>query len=829
MSMLSYRSQALLFRSSALAIAIFIGQPQEVLSQPQPPTVQSTSAGVDRTFKSNAPLVSFSARYPTASGAYTPPPNSSFWSAKPATDENGIPYFEGVNGERHYNVASVAFAAIGSTTSYPELDMAKLSRSRSALTSKQVAAFSWLERNQVRLPGGAITWHYNFELNYNNMVVRPGWPSAFSQAAVIQAYLVAFDVTKEEKYLSLAHQAARAFLISTDEGGLTSQVKGLPFFEEVPLPAGYSPHVLNGHMYSVFAIEEVLLRRQDQELRAVVSKAHEATKRLLPAFDQGYWTRYDLKPRFVDVPFKFQATGPGTTVLGLGIRAPDGSSKQLNVISAAGGGGRDVLYGPGWTQAGSARALGSEDAFGQFMLPTAVDDEANLRGYKLVVRLSEGSYPPNIGIFGFRQGIREYYPIRLEGVAKSKGESVATYELALRDLQWSDLQRYYVEWHQRLMSSMYRYDRDPTYAVAAYRWQNYLAIQASDLIKQLTTTGGVAMTQSARAVGVEVKQYIASRRAVISPRTVIITDSPDVDAEIFRALGNESLEKMSGKEVVERLIGSASPTDATPPLGLASKLRRLGFATRVFEFSEPGAGAAVHLIEVDLDGSPAAYDPRAGIGFEVGGAPASVGSVLASYAIDRPPIPAVAGVVPAQPDQIVIRPLRGIAPEYELAVNNGRLRELLDPALAGVSNVATRPVSSVGAKVLSSTPFYSGYGPELALGVEKAGAYAAGREGLKTNAFSFMTAEPMTPTELEISWNSVTDFPQQLKLVGVSGKDERTLLDLSGFKPEGVTTRIPIQSDRAYQTFRFEAGNFIGQDRLIITRFRINGMASDAK
>lgn len=128
---------------------------------------------------------------------YEPIENVEFWQAEIEQDKDGIPYFESRNGERYYNVSTVAFAAMDAPSSYPELNIMKLVGRRAQLSDKQRAALKWLDENAVSLPNGAITWHYNFPLNYNNIRVEEGWPSAFAQAAVIHSYILAFEITKE--------------------------------------------------------------------------------------------------------------------------------------------------------------------------------------------------------------------------------------------------------------------------------------------------------------------------------------------------------------------------------------------------------------------------------------------------------------------------------------------------------------------------------------------------------------------------------------------------------------------------------------------------------
>lgn len=638
------------------------------LAESRAKSVVISDFGVETTFRNPTPIVSFSVRAPGKDGNYTPPATSNFWASKSAVDERGIPHFVSEAGERFYNVAIVAFAAINSSSAYPELDMEKIARSRSTLSKSQLAAFAWLEQHKYALSDRAITWKYDFDLSYNNMSVKAGWPSAFSQAAIIQAYLSAFDVTMQPTYLDRAHEAARAYLVSVDMGGLTSEIGGrLAFFEEVPLPGGYSPHVLNGHLYSLFAIEELLLRREDAELAHLAKRAHETIERLIPSFDQGYWTRYDLKPRFVDVPFVFEPLGAGTVVRSISLKAPDGTLSRLDLAESSSKIGRNLVYGSGWQPTNGGQIIAGQDAFGQFVLPVPANGQALLGSYTLNLQLAEGSQAPNARILGFRQGVWEYFPLKFLGERWEGGQTIATYELSDRDLQWSDLQRYYVDWHQRLMTALQKYKSSPVYAVTAYRWQNYLKSHAQTLKRQLSATGSFIMSGDRWAVGDETRTLVEARKPLMNRRIAAITDDPELDAQIVKRLGNEPVAALSRQNVVERLIRGES-AGKPRPLELVEKLRRLGIETRLYELTNPVAGASTHFIEVDIDDKPAAYDIDGGISFQLGVSPASLGMVLASFAADRPPVPDVAGQVARQPDQLTIRPLSGAISDYRLPI-----------------------------------------------------------------------------------------------------------------------------------------------------------------
>ncbi|MCC5664226.1 hypothetical protein LC653_09920 [Nostoc sp. CHAB 5784] len=132
--------------------------------------------------KSNS-SVQFDVYEPDSSGTMKLPENVGFWKSKLSTDEDGMIALVNKDGQYYYNISSVAFQAMNSR------DLKVLTKSSQKLSLKQTKALEWLNKHKVVLNNGSYIWYYNFPLNYNNIVVISSWPSAFSQAAVIYAYI----------------------------------------------------------------------------------------------------------------------------------------------------------------------------------------------------------------------------------------------------------------------------------------------------------------------------------------------------------------------------------------------------------------------------------------------------------------------------------------------------------------------------------------------------------------------------------------------------------------------------------------------------------------
>ena len=130
--------------------------------------------------------------------------------------------------------------------------------------------------------------------------VNPGWVSGMAQGLAISFLLRAMGLAgaDERQTFWAAAQAAHEVLLRpiAERGCSDWDPMGRPFFEECP--AADLPFILNG---AVFA----LLGLRDFELHSggsVAPLAAERLRELLPQWDLGYWSRYDLISRAPSSP-----------------------------------------------------------------------------------------------------------------------------------------------------------------------------------------------------------------------------------------------------------------------------------------------------------------------------------------------------------------------------------------------------------------------------------------------------------------------------------------------------------------------------------------------
>jgi hypothetical protein len=391
-------------------------------------------------------------------GSIAPAKASEYRTAKPEKDENGVVSLISEDGRRYYqpfNVATQALADNG-VEGTAGLYLNSIVEKNPIPSAPQIAALKWIVKNKTELPGDAITWAYPLPLYYTTFTVQPGWPSAFAQGRIIYALIYASRTTKNPEYLKLAVAAAKAYAIPAESGGLRGEVDGLPFYEEVPVPDGHSPHILNGHLYSVAALYDLAKETGDASIKALAYEGAASAERLVSYFDTGYWTKYDLVPRVTNIIFLVR--GRGTfDVKGGTIASPEGKELPLQLGSIQ---GKDMLF--------KANLPG----------PIFINSVLGHPGYK--VRLSYSGDLAGIGIAGVRPDVAEYYELPSDRVQPSGGCLTATFSVPIQYLSDSVLSRVYQRWHTRLMKRLEEVTGNEWYGRVAGRWKKYDAVIEAD-------------------------------------------------------------------------------------------------------------------------------------------------------------------------------------------------------------------------------------------------------------------------------------------------------------------------------------------------------------
>jgi heparosan-N-sulfate-glucuronate 5-epimerase len=119
------------------------------------------------------------------------------------------------------------------------------------------------------------------------------WPSAMAQGRGLSVLTRAWQCTSDEKYIASARRALAAFSATVPQGGVTETYDGRITYEEYP--AQPAPHVLNGMIFALFGMWDLVRAQPDDARAAAIFERGAATvEALLPRYDTGWWSLYDL-------------------------------------------------------------------------------------------------------------------------------------------------------------------------------------------------------------------------------------------------------------------------------------------------------------------------------------------------------------------------------------------------------------------------------------------------------------------------------------------------------------------------------------------------------
>jgi len=155
----------------------------------------------------------------------------------------------------------------------------------------------WFVRNQDTNGG----WPSNVVFNKNRKKypeaeeIPAGWYGAMCQGQAISVLCRAYLSSGDEKYIESAKLALNLFSIPSSRGGIKTEFMGVhPWYEEYPTTP--STFILNGFIYSLLGLYDLSQVAKDNvEAKMAFEKGMESLKALLPFYESGHGTFYDLR------------------------------------------------------------------------------------------------------------------------------------------------------------------------------------------------------------------------------------------------------------------------------------------------------------------------------------------------------------------------------------------------------------------------------------------------------------------------------------------------------------------------------------------------------
>ncbi|XP_076847032.1 glucuronic acid epimerase a isoform X2 [Brachyhypopomus gauderio] len=165
-------------------------------------------------------------------------------------------------------------------------------------TAHMAAFFSasdWLLRNQDER--GSWPIRVTRKLGEGFKALEPGWYSAMAQGQAMSTLVRAYHVTRDPVYLIAAMRATAPFKRNSEQHGVKALfMNRYDWYEEYPTTP--SSFVLNGFIYSLIGLYDVAEIAGDKfgrEAGVLFSRGLESLKAMLPLFDTGSGTVYDLR------------------------------------------------------------------------------------------------------------------------------------------------------------------------------------------------------------------------------------------------------------------------------------------------------------------------------------------------------------------------------------------------------------------------------------------------------------------------------------------------------------------------------------------------------
>ncbi|XP_014255745.1 D-glucuronyl C5-epimerase B [Cimex lectularius] len=172
--------------------------------------------------------------------------------------------------------------------------LANLSLSTSRHLEQFYLAADWLVKHQDQRTGG---WPNAVKRKgpLGMKDLQPGWLSAMGQGHGMSLLARAYYHSRKVVYLQSALLSLRPFHAPSSQGGVLAHfMGGLPWYEEYPTqPPSF---VLNGFIYSLIGLYDLItLIPKNHEAVVLFNQGMASLKRLLPLFDNGSGSNYDLR------------------------------------------------------------------------------------------------------------------------------------------------------------------------------------------------------------------------------------------------------------------------------------------------------------------------------------------------------------------------------------------------------------------------------------------------------------------------------------------------------------------------------------------------------
>jgi hypothetical protein len=200
-------------------------------------------------------------------------------------DEQGVPMvFQG--GKFNYSAGTVAIAALAEHGRFTE--------------SGDSSKFFVMANKLLTLMGddGALRYPYPYRHYTSTQALAIGWTSGMDQGMALSVFARAYEVSKDAKWLKAGNLALKFLQTPYPYGpkstlaDLDKSLSGRTFFLEYPV----EPNVftLNGYMFTMLGLYDWSTVTKSNEAKSIFKDGIETLDKMLPYYDLGTFSAYDL-------------------------------------------------------------------------------------------------------------------------------------------------------------------------------------------------------------------------------------------------------------------------------------------------------------------------------------------------------------------------------------------------------------------------------------------------------------------------------------------------------------------------------------------------------
>ncbi len=133
-----------------------------------------------------------------------------------------------------------------------------------------------------------FVWEYPINWSYD---LKPGWISSMAQGKIAELFAVAYICTNKVIYNEYMNKTINSFLVPVEKGGILVKLSIGNWYEEYAQENISPPLVLNGHVYAVQSLKNLI--PYNDTVEKLYSEGIKAVIDNIQKFDAVTWSMYD--------------------------------------------------------------------------------------------------------------------------------------------------------------------------------------------------------------------------------------------------------------------------------------------------------------------------------------------------------------------------------------------------------------------------------------------------------------------------------------------------------------------------------------------------------